>query len=68
MELGDAVFPLVELDVEDADLADVAAFEAVELGAEVVEGGFAVARVARRVGELSAAGGRVGVFRVGAGG
>ena len=54
VELGDAVFPVVELDVEDADLADVAAFEAVELGAEVVEGGFAGGEGFAEGGELGA--------------
>ncbi len=65
MELGDAVFPLVELDVEDADLADVAAFEAVELGSEVVEVGFAGGQRGAETGELGAAAEEFGVFRFG---
>ena len=39
---GDAGFEVVELGVEDADLAEVAAFEGFELGAEVGELGLAV--------------------------
>jgi hypothetical protein len=68
VEFGDAVFPLVELDVEDADLADVAALETVELGAEVVEIGFAGGQFGAEVGELSAAAEELGVFRSGAAG
>ena len=48
VEFGDAVVPLVELDVEDADLADVAGLEAVELGAEAGEGGLMRGQVERR--------------------
>ena len=65
VEFGDAVFPLVELDVEDADLADVAALEAVELGAKVVEVGFAGGERGAEGGELSAAAEEFGVFRFG---
>ena len=61
--MGYAVFPFVELDVEDADLADVAAFEAVELGAKVVEFGFAGGEGGAESGELGAAAEEFGVFR-----
>jgi hypothetical protein len=36
MEVGDAILPIIQLDVEDAYLADIAAFKAVELGAKAV--------------------------------
>jgi hypothetical protein len=65
VEFGDAVFPLVELEVEDADLADVAAFEAVELGAEVIEFGFADGQRGAKNGEFGAAAVELGFFRPG---
>jgi hypothetical protein len=65
-ELGDAGVPVVELDVEDADLADVAGLEAVELGAEGGEGGLAVSEGAAEGGEFGASVGELGVFRGGA--
>jgi hypothetical protein len=65
-ELGDAGLPFVELDVEDADLADVAGLKAVELGAEGGEGGLAVGEGAAEGGEFGAAVGELGVFRGGA--
>jgi hypothetical protein len=65
VEFGDAVFPFVELDVEDADLADVTAFEAVQLGAQVVEVSFAAGERAAEDGELGAEAKELGVFRSG---
>ena len=65
VEFGDAVFPVVELDVEDADLADVAAFEAVELGAEVIECGLADGQRGAKNCELGAAAEELGFFRPG---
>jgi hypothetical protein len=63
VELGDAVFPLVELKVEDADLADVAAFEAVHLGAEMVEFGFADGQRGAEGCEFGATPKELGFFR-----
>jgi hypothetical protein len=54
-KLSDAGVPFVELDVEDTDLADVAGFEAVKLGAEGGEGGFAVGKGGAEGGEFGAA-------------
>jgi len=65
VEFGDAVFPLVELDVKDADLADVAALETVELGTKVVEVGFAGGQGSAEAGEFSAVAEELGVFRFG---
>ena len=65
IEFGDAVFPFVELDVQDADLANVAALEAVELGAEVVEVGFASGQRGAKAGEFSAAAEEFGILRFG---
>ena len=61
-KFGDAVFPVIELNVEDTNLADVAAFEAVELGAEVVQVGLAGGESGAKAGELGAAAEEFGVF------
>ena len=37
LQLGDALFPFIQLPVEDADLADVAGFEADDLIAEMFQ-------------------------------
>ena len=52
--LGDAGFDVVELGVEDADLAEVTAFEGLELGAELGELGFALGERGADGGELLA--------------
>jgi hypothetical protein len=52
--LGDARFKLVELGVEDADLAEITAFEGFELGAELGELGLAFGERAADGGELLA--------------
>lgn len=65
VEFGDAVFPLVELDVEDADLSDVAAFEAVELGAEMVELGLADGQRRTEDGQFGATAEDLGLLRPG---
>ncbi len=54
LALGDAGFELVELGVEDADLAEVAAFEGFELGAELGELGLALGEGGADEGELLA--------------
>jgi hypothetical protein len=54
-EFGEALFPLVELLVEDADLADVAGLEAEELVAEMGEVGLALGEDRAECGEVSAA-------------
>jgi hypothetical protein len=65
VELGDAVVPLVELDIEDADLANVAGLEAVELSAEAGKGGFVRGEGGAEGVELGAAVGKLGLFRGG---
>jgi hypothetical protein len=62
LEVGDAGVPFVELDVEDADLADVAAFKAVELVAKACEGGFAGGELGAEGGEPGAAEEELGVL------
>jgi hypothetical protein len=66
LEFGEAVLPFVELDVEDANLADVAAFEGVESIAQGGEAGLANGERGAQRSEFAAAAGKLEVFRAGA--
>ena len=59
---GDAGFEVVEIGVEDADLAEVTAFEGFELGAEVSELELALGEGDAEAGELFALDEELGLF------
>jgi len=61
--LGDAGFDVVQLGVEDADLAEVAAFEGFELSTEMGKLGFAFGEGGADGGKLLALGEEGGVVR-----
>jgi hypothetical protein len=65
VEFGDAAVPVVKLDVEDADLADVAALKAVQARAELGEGGLALGERGAEGGEGELRAGERGFFRGG---